>query len=88
MAHTLHPQPKRRHQELCIKALEEQRRQLKEHEGSNRKVEKRIEKELKWVSKLSASSADKEAKRAGFETEEAEEDKKPAAASAAAAASS
>lgn len=57
-------------QELLIKALEEQRRQLKEHEGSNKKVERKIEKELKWTLKLDPKAADKEARRAGFEVEE------------------
>ena len=38
---------------LCVKALEEQKRQLQEHEGGNRKIEKRLDKEMKWVSKVS-----------------------------------
>lgn len=69
-----------------MKALEEQRRQLKEHEGSNRKVERKIEKELKWVQKVDPARADKEARRAGFDVEEpAPKPKKEEKAAAAAA---
>lgn len=50
-----------------MKALEEQRLHLKEHEGSNHKLEKRLEKEKKWVEKLDAARADKEARKKGFE---------------------
>lgn len=64
-------------QELLIKALEEQRRQLKEHEGSNKKVERKIEKELKWTLKLDPKAADKEARRQGFEVEERTKEAKP-----------
>lgn len=75
---------------LVVKALEEQRRQLKEHEGSNRKVEKRIEKELKWVQRLDPAQADKEARRSGFDltTETTKPPPSSSTAAAAAAASS
>lgn len=53
--------------ELCLKALDEQLRQLKEHEGSARKLEKKIEKERRWVEKLDPRKVDKEAVSTGYE---------------------
>jgi len=58
---------------MLLKALDEQRRQLKEHEGSNHKLEKKIEKEKRWAEKLDAARADKEARRKGWEVGEGEE---------------
>lgn len=57
-------------QELLVKALEEQKRQLLEHEGSNRKMEKRIDKEIKWARGVNPKTADSEARREGFPTAE------------------
>lgn len=54
-----------------LKALAEQRRQLQEHEGGNRKLEKKIEKERRWVERLDAANVDKEAIRRGWEVTDA-----------------
>jgi len=56
--------------ELLFKALDEQKRQLMEHEGGNYKLEKRIDKERRWAEKLDAGRADKEARRRGWEVVE------------------
>lgn len=49
-------------QELLLKALEEQKRQLVEAEGSGTATEKEINDEIKWVTKkIKPASADKEA---------------------------
>ena len=49
-------------QALLLKALEEQKRQLVEAEGSGTATEKEINDEIKWVTKkINPDSADKEA---------------------------
>eukprot|EP01038_Epipyxis_sp_PR26KG_P007112 gene7112-9706_t len=52
--------------ELCIKAIEEQIKQLREHEGDDTALEPILKDELKTVKNIDPASADKEAKKYSF----------------------
>ena len=49
--------------ELLVKAINEQKRQLIESEGTGTNTEKELNSMLKWVSKINTKKADKEAQR-------------------------
>ena len=49
--------------ELLLKAIDEQKRVLVKHQGSGSKTEKELEELRKWVNKLNAEKADKEAEK-------------------------
>ena len=50
-------------QELLIKALDEQKRQLIEAEGTGTETEKELNSLLKWAKKVKAKTADKEGEK-------------------------
>jgi hypothetical protein len=53
--------PSKELQALLLKALEEQKRQLMEAEGSGTATEKELDTLLKWATKINPDKADKEA---------------------------
>mmetsp|Transcript_87697 Transcript_87697/g.249505 ORF Transcript_87697/g.249505 Transcript_87697/m.249505 type:complete len:92 (+) Transcript_87697:309-584(+) len=48
---------------LLLEALNKQREQLVEHEGEGTSIEKGIQKEITWASKVNVEKAEKEAKK-------------------------
>ena len=48
---------------LLLKALEEQKKQLLEHEGTNTPTEKELDSLIKWANKVKPEKADKEAEK-------------------------